>query len=181
MLKPDLTWRARKASTLTTFAAAAFSVALLAAPVFAKAQSSTTSTNASGASTMDQHAARAETHADTIDQRITSLHEELKITPAEETDWNAVAQTMRDNADAMEKLASQKQAQSEKGMTAVEDMQTYGEFAQAHVDHLKKLTSVFETLYDAMPKQQQALADQVFARSKHDEQTAPHAGQSNQG
>jgi transcriptional regulator len=120
--------------------------------------------------------ANIETKAETIDQRIESLHAELKITPAEESAWKDVAQTMRDNADAMEKLASEKQAQSEKTMTAVEDLQTYGAFAQAHVDHLKKLTSVFETLYNAMPEQQKKVADEVFARSRHDDQSAPHAG-----
>ena len=108
--------------------------------------------------------------AETIDQRIATLHTELKITPAEEADWKAVAQTMRDNADAMAKLAGDKQAQSPSAMTAVEDLQTYSTFAQAHVDHLKKLTSAFTTLYNSMPDKQKKLADQVFARSHHDAQ-----------
>jgi hypothetical protein len=55
-------------------------------------------------------------------------------------------------------------------MTAVEDLQTYSQFAQEHVDHLKKLTSVFETLYNAMPSEQRKVADEVFARSQHQAQ-----------
>lgn len=141
---------------LPALSAAAFAAALIASPVLARAQDA-----------MEHHASKAEMHAETVDQRITTLHQELKIVPAEETDWKAVADTMRDNAGAMEKLASEKQAQSQNGMTAVEDLQTYADFAQAHVDHLKKLTSAFETLYNAMPDQQKKLADGVFARSQH--------------
>jgi hypothetical protein len=178
MRNPENLRRAFKPFTLPALAAAAFSAALIAAPVCASAQSSSNDTASSDSSAMSQHDAMAQQHADTIDQRIASLHEELKITPAEEKDWDAVAKTMRDNADAMEKLASEKQAQSNEGMTALDDLKTYAEFAQAHVDHLKKLTSVFETLYDAMPEQQKKLADQVFARSRHDEQTDK---QNNQG
>ncbi len=141
--------------------ATAFAGALAASPVLAWAQDSS-------GSTMSRHETQADMHAETIDQRISTLHEELKITPAEEADWKAVADTMRDNADAMQKLADDKQSQSKNGMTAVEDLQTYSEFAQQHVDHLKKLTTVFETLYNAMPAGQKKIADQVFSRSQHE-------------
>jgi hypothetical protein len=123
---------------------------------------------------MADHASRAAAQEDTIEQRITTLHGELKITPSEETDWKAVAQTMRDNASAMAQLAAQKESQGQSGMTAVQDLQTYAEFAQAHVDHLKKLTSAFETLYDAMPAAQKKVADQVFERSHR--QDSDHQG-----
>ena len=113
-----------------------------------------------------EHADRMEQRAETIEQRITTLHAELKITPAQETKWQAVAQVMRDNAASMEKLASDKASQSKTEMTAVEDLQTYQQFAQAHVDGLKKLVSVFETLYDSMPQSQKSVADQVFDRSQ---------------
>ncbi len=118
-------------------------------------------------SAMSSHEASAAEHEDTIDQRINSLHAELKITPAEESKWQAVATTMRDNAASMEKLASDKAA--EKTMTAVEDLQSYQQFAQAHVEHLKKLTAAFETLYNTMPAEQKKTADAVFERSHHDD------------
>jgi hypothetical protein len=119
-------------------------------------------------SAMSSRADAAVSHEDTIDQRISSLHAELKITPAEESDWQAVATTMRDNAAAMDKLAPDKAA-SAKTMTAIEDLQTYQQFAQAHVEHLKKLTAAFETLYNAMPAEQKKIADEVFERSHHDD------------
>ncbi len=109
----------------------------------------------------------SQTHAamrqETVDQRIDTLHAELKITPAEEPDWRNVAQTMRDNAAAMGKLVAEKSSQR---MTAVENLQSYEQFAEAHVDGLKKLTAAFETLYDAMPETQKKLADQVFESAR---------------
>jgi chromosome segregation ATPase len=122
---------------------------------------------------MSQHQARAEAHEQSVDQRISTLHEQLKITPAEETKWDAVAQTMRDNAADMEKLAASKASQSQEGMTAVEDLQTYMQFAQAHVDGLKKLTASFQALYDSMPDSQKKIADEVFQQShRHENSTA---------
>ena len=41
---------------------------------------------------------RAARHAETVEQRIASLHAALKITPDEEPAWQAVAQVIRDNA-----------------------------------------------------------------------------------
>jgi hypothetical protein len=104
----------------------------------------------------------AATKEQTLDQRIDSLHASLKITPNEETKWNDVAQAMRDNAAAMQKLAAEKSAQSSQSMTAVDDLNTYQKFAQAHVDGLKNLTASFQTLYDSMPDAQKKIADQVF-------------------
>jgi hypothetical protein len=138
-----------------------FGAVLLAGPL-APALAQSTSATAT------QQSSAAE-HEETVDQRISTLHAELKITPAEESDWQAVATTMRDNAAAMAKLAAEKSSQSEKSMTAVEDLQTYQQFAEAHVEHLKKLTAAFETLYNAMPADQKKIADTVFERAHHDD------------
>jgi hypothetical protein len=107
--------------------------------------------------------ARVVRRTESIDQRIAMLHAELKITPAEEPDWQAVAQTMRDNAAAMRKIVADKSGQ--KDMTAVDDLKTYEQFAQAHVDGLQKLVASFQALYDAMPDPQKKVANQVFMHS----------------
>ena len=104
----------------------------------------------------------AEAKAETVEQRITSLHSALQITPAEESKWDSVAQSMRENAAAMQKLVAEKTAKMPQGMTAVDDMNTYQAFAQAHVDGLKNLNASFQTLYDSMPDAQKKIADQVF-------------------
>jgi hypothetical protein len=109
----------------------------------------------------------AETKGETVEQRITSLHTSLVITPGEEANWNNVAQAMRENASAMDKLVAEKRTSPPQNMNAVEDLKTYQAFAQAHVDGLKNLTSAFSTLYDGMPDAQKKIADQVFLTSGH--------------
>jgi len=111
--------------------------------------------------------AATETKGETVEQRITTLHASLNITPAEETQWNGVAQAMRENAAAMDKLVATKRTTPPQNMTAVQDLQSYQQFAQAHVDGLKNLTAAFSTLYDAMPDAQKKVADQVFQTSGH--------------
>src|ERR1700722_20197534 len=108
-----------------------------------------------------------ETKGETVEQRITTLHASLKITPDEETQWNGVAQAMRENATAMDKLVATNRTAPPQNMTAVQDLEGYQQFAQAHVDGLNNLTSAFSTLYDAMPDGQKKNADQVFQSSGH--------------
>ena len=69
---------------------------------------------------------------------------------------------MRENAAQMEKLITEKRAQDPKVMTAVDDLMTYQKFSQAHVDGLKNLIAAVKVLYESMPKDQKALADQTF-------------------
>ena len=110
-------------------------------------------------------ATATETKGETVEQRITNLHASLKITPAEETQWNGVAQAMRENAAAMDKLVAANRTTPPQNKSAVQDLQTYQQFAQAHVDGLKNLTAAFSKLYDVMPADQKKVADQVFQTS----------------
>ena len=112
-----------------------------------------------------------EGRGESVEQRITTLHTALKIMPGQEPLWNAVAQAMRENATAMDKIVAQARTTPPQNMTAVEDLKMYQKVAQAHVDGLKNLIASFTTLYSAMPDAQKKLADDVFtakqtARSK---------------
>jgi protein CpxP len=107
-------------------------------------------------------AAATSSKPETVEQRITQLKTALKITPDQESKWNAVAQAMRDNAASMEKLVAAKRAIAPASMTAVDDLKTYQEFTQVRLDGLKNLTSAFKSLYDSMPADQKKNADQVF-------------------
>jgi periplasmic protein CpxP/Spy len=117
-------------------------------------------------------AAATSSKGETVEQRITSLHAALKITPDEQSKWDAVAQAMRENAAAMEKLVADTRTTAPQNMTAVDDLKTYQKFAQAHVDGLKNVISSFTTLYDAMPDSQKKIADQVFESQR--QSTATH-------
>lgn len=120
-------------------------------------------------------ATAAEAKAETVEQRIASLHADLQITPQEEPKWDRVAQVMRDNATAMQKLVADRDSKSAANVTAVEDLKQYEKFAQAHVTGLRKLTASFETLYDSMPSGQKKVADQVFQTFGHHNAAAAHS------
>jgi hypothetical protein len=106
-------------------------------------------------------AAATSTKPETVEQRIAALKAALKITPDQESKWEGVAKAMRENAAAMEKVVQDKKGKMA-NMNAVDDLKTYQEFSQAHLDGLKNLNSAFKTLYDAMPADQKKNADGVF-------------------
>src|ERR1700730_17134749 len=103
------------------------------------------------------------TRVDHVEARIASLHTQLKITAAQEPQWNAFAQVMRDNAKTMDALI-QSRAQNAKTMTAVDDLRAYQGIADAHADGLKKLIPAFEALYLTMPDEQKKNADAAFGQ-----------------
>jgi hypothetical protein len=96
-----------------------------------------------------------------VEQRIKTLHAKLKITSDQETDWNTVAQTMRDNETNIDQLIKARHANAA-SMTAIDDLQTYQQIAQAHADGLQKMASSFKTLYGDMSDDQKKNADTVF-------------------
>ncbi len=96
-----------------------------------------------------------------MERRITSLHGQLKITPAEQKPFDDFAQVMRDNAQRMDALVQKRQASFASG-SAVEQMQGYSEMAQAHAEDMQHLTTAFATLYDALSPDQKKAADQSF-------------------
>jgi protein CpxP len=109
-------------------------------------------------------AAATSSKPETVEQRIQMLKTALQIKPDQESKWNAVAQAMRDNASRMEKLVAEKRKLAPEKTTAVDDLKTYQDFAQAHLDGIKHLTSSFKSLYDAMSPDQKKNADTVFER-----------------
>jgi periplasmic protein CpxP/Spy len=113
--------------------------------------------------------------ADPVETRIKSLHDQLKITAAEEPQWNAVAQSMRDNAKNTGALIAARTKKA-KTMSAIDDLHSYRAILQAHLDGIDKLTTAFETLYSAMPDTQKKLADTVFARRPSRPAAAPKNG-----
>jgi hypothetical protein len=169
MLKP---FRPR----LATAAAALVGAALLVGPAGASAQTAAATQTAPAPAAVPLHhhyyrhhmaAKTPEARRETLEDRISTLHTELNITLAEETAWTPVAQTMRDNEANMQKLIAARRAEAGHDQTAVEDLRTYEQFTQAHVDGLKSLISSFETLYSEMPSSQQAVADHVFKYFGH--------------
>jgi Spy/CpxP family protein refolding chaperone len=98
-----------------------------------------------------------------IEQHIKELHTQLKITAAEEPQWDVVAQTMRDNATQIDQLISKREDRDT--MTALDDLDSYAQITQANSDGVKKLAAVFAPLYNAMPDDQKRNADKVFSQT----------------
>ena len=104
---------------------------------------------------------------ETVEQRITDLHTALKITSDEETLWNDVAQAMRENAAAMDTLIASTRTTPPQTMSAVDDLNTYVNLTQAHLDGLKNLIVPFDKLYAAMPAAQKKVTDDVFRSTQN--------------
>jgi hypothetical protein len=160
--------------------------ALLSLPAAAWAQSSqspatqpATPPAPAAASPLANHPVAGKNAEERVENRIRELHAQLRITPAEEPQWNEFAAVMRDNARSMDERFRER-AQGFESMNAVQNMQSYEKLAQAHAQDMDKLVPAFQKLYDAMPDQQKQLADQVFRANaeQHAQRRAAHHGRS---
>ncbi|WP_082814163.1 Spy/CpxP family protein refolding chaperone [Paraburkholderia monticola] len=104
---------------------------------------------------------------ESIDSRINSLHSKLQITQAQEALWQKVAQVMRDNENTMHALRETRMSQMN-NMSAMDDLKSYGQAADAHAEGIRKLTPVFQTLYDSMSDKQKKNTDLIFRTEHHD-------------
>jgi protein CpxP len=102
-----------------------------------------------------------------VEKHIKALYVSLKITPAEESQWNKVAETMRANAKDLDR-AIDKRAANAASASAIDDLNSYADITQAHANGVKKLASAFSGLYSVMSDAQKKEADQVFSHRGHD-------------
>ncbi len=79
--------------------------------------------------------------------------------------WSKVADTMRANAQTMHTLYEQRMSKTD-AFTAVDDLKSYGDLAQAHADSVKNLETAFEPLYAALSDTQKKAADEAFRGGK---------------
>jgi periplasmic protein CpxP/Spy len=96
-----------------------------------------------------------------VDQRITEMHQRLKITPAQEANWAAFAKVMRDNAAATEDAYKERRANIAT-MSAPDNMRDFAQIEQARAQGVQNLAASFQTLYDGMSDDQKKLADAMF-------------------
>jgi periplasmic protein CpxP/Spy len=98
-----------------------------------------------------------------VEERITQLHSQLGITPAQETLWNAFAQVMRDNASHMEQRL-QERASGFAKLNAADNLNSYAAIAEEHAQDMQHLAATFQPLYAAFSDEQKRTADQLFRR-----------------
>ena len=118
-------------------------------------------------------------HERNVEDRIAYLHAQLKITPAQEPQWNTFADVMRSNGETMGQLFQQRRAET--NVTALDDMKQYATIAQAHADGMKKLVDAFDPLYSSLSPEQKKLADVTFHRPGAAEGGHRHHGKGKAG
>jgi periplasmic protein CpxP/Spy len=140
--------------------------ALAANGVFA--QTSAPAAASASASPAAKHEAR-------IEDRIAYLHKQLKITPAQETQWQPFADAMRADGQTMGQLYEKRKSSVEKS-SALDNMRDYAQLTQAHADGVKKLLTAFEPLYSSLSQEQKQLADATFRERMGPESRHHHHG-----
>lgn len=104
----------------------------------------------------------------TVEQQMASLNNEiarlrlrLGVTPAEEPQWDAVAQAMR--ADTLHMAqAFQTRMQQRTYMNALQDLRSYVAMMKVHVADLQQLEAAFGNFYVRLSPAQRTVADTVF-------------------
>lgn len=99
-------------------------------------------------------AARVETH-------ILKLHGDLKITAAQDSDWQALAGAMRQNAVQMDGAYMKRQPAAVASMNAVQNLESYAAFEQTSAESIAPLIPPFRALYESMSPSQKQSADTI--------------------
>ena len=97
-----------------------------------------------------------------VEQRISHLRTEIKITPDEQKSFDDFANVMRQNAAEMDG-ATGKGAALPASASAVDRMTAYSNVAQTHAQNMQQLTTAFTTFYNTLTPQQKKVVDTSFA------------------
>jgi periplasmic protein CpxP/Spy len=95
-----------------------------------------------------------------VDGRIAFLKAELKITPAQEAQWQQVAAAMRQNANALDQAITAARSHRGNG-DAVERMTVRGEFARVRAENAARMLTAFRPLYASLSPEQQQMANML--------------------
>jgi hypothetical protein len=96
--------------------------------------------------------------APNIEANIASLRQKLQITPAQEAQFSAVANVMRENFRAEASAPHQPPANA----TAVDDLRAEIQYDEVELAGLKRLLPALEALYSTLSPAQKKTADAVF-------------------
>jgi hypothetical protein len=115
------------------------------------------------------HPGPAHDHArpNRIEGRIAYLKAELKITPAQEAQWNTVADAMRSNAAQRQQLFEQMRSRGNQPVTAVEHLQFRERMSELQAQSAKSLATTFAVLYTSLDDGQKKQADELLSPRRH--------------
>jgi periplasmic protein CpxP/Spy len=126
----------------------------------ALAQSAPPAANAGAGQTHARHHGRM-LPGQLVDGRIAFLKAELKITPAQEAQWQQVATAMHENASALDQAISTTREQRGT-MDAVQRLTLREQFAKVRAENDARLLAAFKPLYTSLSPEQQQTANDLF-------------------
>ena len=134
----------------------------------ALAQSAPAPANSAAApSEARHHAAERMMPGQLVEGRIAFLKAQLKITPAQEAEWQRVESAMRENAKMLDQTITTTR-QNPSNMGAVQRLELREQFAKVRVDNDARLLAAFKPLYASLSPEQQQMANQlVGAHHQH--------------
>ena len=101
-----------------------------------------------------------------VDGRIAFLKTELKIAPAQESQWQQVATAMRENATALDQSINT--AREHHGtMDAVQRLTIREQFAKVRAENDARLLTAFKPLYASLSPEQQQIANDLVGTHHH--------------
>jgi len=101
-----------------------------------------------------------------VDGRIAFFKAELKITPAQETQWQQVETAMRENAKNLDQTVTTAR-QNSTTMGAVQRLELREQFAKVRADNDARLLAAFKPLYASLSPEQQQMANQLVGTHHH--------------
>lgn len=103
-----------------------------------------------------------------MDGRVAFLKAELKITPAQQTAFEAYARVLRQNADemdgAMKKRRDQRAGDAMQPTTAIQQLERRAEMAKLVAAQSQRSLDAFKTLYAQLSDEQKKAADELLSR-----------------
>ena len=96
-----------------------------------------------------------------VEQRIRDMYATLHITKAQDAEWNAFAQVMLDNAQAMDAAVKQYGGDRDK-LSAPEVIDNYAKIAAQHAQNVARLAAAVGMLYADLSPEQKTFADTMF-------------------
>jgi hypothetical protein len=125
----------------------------------ASAQTTPPAVDSGTAQTQAHHHARM-LPGQLVDGRIAFLKAELKILPAQETQWQQVATAMRENANALDQAIGT--ARDQRGtMDAIQRLTMREQFAKLRAENDARLLTAFKPLYASLSPEQQQIANDL--------------------
>jgi hypothetical protein len=134
------------------------------APVNAQAQGAAHSTApAKAPAKAAQAPAQAAPGVPDVEGQVADLRKRLNVTPAQQTQFDALAAAIRQNAQDM--TAGAPPASQNATTSAVDSMRAAQKAAQSEADGLNKMIPPLQALYETLSPEQKKVADQYFGDS----------------